>query len=185
MQITGIVLAGGKSSRMGEDKALLMFEGETLLKRSVKLCQSFCSSILISSNNPNHAEYGSILVQDEIEGCGPIGGIYSCLKQSKTNWNFVVSVDSPFVNAQFVHFMMNTIQGFDAVVPIHSRGKEPLIALYHKNCTPVMKELLEKKKFRMHNFLDKIKTKYLNAADALSNHPKLFYNLNSPEDLGT
>jgi molybdopterin-guanine dinucleotide biosynthesis protein A len=183
MQITGIILAGGKSKRMDTDKASLKLDGKTLLERCVKLIHPFCKTILISSNNPAHKNFGCKIISDEILDCGPIGGIYSCLKQSKTNWNFVISVDSIFVETKFVKFLISEIEEFEAVVPIHSKGKEPLIALYHKNCLVEIEKMIHSGDFKMQNLLKTINTKFVDTHKWIDKYPQLFHNLNRPEDL--
>ena len=117
---------------MGTDKALIEMGGQTLITRAIDFCRTFCDEILISSNIPGHKVEGLQLINDEINDCGPMGGIYSCLKQSTNEWNFVLSVDSPFVTTEFVSFLLTKKDGYNAVVPVHKNGKEPLIALYHK-----------------------------------------------------
>ncbi|MEN8115931.1 MAG: molybdenum cofactor guanylyltransferase [Bacteroidota bacterium] len=183
MQITGIILAGGKSSRMGTDKALLELGGITLLEKAIGLCQSACSSILISSNNPKHRKPDIPLIPDEIENCGPMGGIYSCMKKSLTDWNFVVSVDSPLVIPEFIGYLISETEDCDVVVPVHSKGKEPLIALYHKQCLPEMERMLRSGNFKMHNLFHSVKTKWIDTNEWLVKYPKLFYNINRPEEL--
>jgi molybdopterin-guanine dinucleotide biosynthesis protein A len=182
MQITGIILAGGKSKRMGTDKVLMKLEGEVLLKRAIKLCQTVCASILISSNNPNHSKYGFEIIADEMPDCGPIGGIYSCLRESQTEWNFILSVDSPFVKPEFVSYLVSEIKKSDAVVPIHSKGKEPLIAMYHKNSLQMTQDMLEMGNFKMQNLLNTINTKFVDSQHWVKKYPDLFRNLNRPED---
>lgn len=130
MQITAIILTGGKSSRMGTDKALLELDGKTLLSHAVDLCSKFCDEILISSDAEEHRVGSHRLVADEVKDCGPMGGIYSCLKESANEWNFVLSVDSPFVTKDFVEFIKGEARNFDAVVPLHDGKKEPLIGFY-------------------------------------------------------
>ncbi len=185
MQITGIILAGGKSSRMGHDKALIKLENRTLLERAVEFCQSFCGEILISSNSDEHTVAGFPLVSDEFEDCGPLGGIYSCLKHSQNEWSFVISVDSPYVRPDFVSFLFSQKDGFDAVVPVHKKGKEPLIALYHKKILPIIKSQLQLENFRMHYLLGEIKANYVDSKDWVEKFPRLFYNINYPKDLKT
>ncbi len=183
MQITGIILAGGKSKRMGTDKTYIKLNGKTLLERSVELIQPFCKTILISSNNPSHKKNEWKIIPDEILDCGPIGGIYSCLKHPKTDWNFIISVDSVFVEPEFIKFLISEIEDFDAVVPIHTKGKEPLIALYHKNCLVEIEKMIQSKKFKMHNLLNVIETNFVDTQIWVEKYPKLFHNLNRPEDL--
>lgn len=183
MQITGIILAGGNSSRMGIDKALLEIDGQTLLSRAVELCRVFCDEILISSNNTKHNASGCLLVADELAECGPMGGVYSCLKQSQNEWNLILSVDATFVEKDFVDFLLEWIQDFDAVVPAHSGKKEPLIALYNKKIISDLHSQLESRNYKMRFFLEKIRTNFIDSNNWERKYPKLFHNINSPEDL--
>ncbi|MBN1986365.1 MAG: molybdenum cofactor guanylyltransferase [Prolixibacteraceae bacterium] len=182
MQITGIILAGGKSQRMGTDKALLEVDGQTLLSRAVGFCQLFCNEVLISSNYEAHKVEGIQPIPDETKNCGPMGGIYSCLKHSKNEWNFVLSVDAPFVEVEFVRFLISHAGNFDAVVPFHQKGKEPLVALYHKNAIAAMLQQLSSGEYKMHFLLEKITTRFVDSQSWVEKFPRLFYNLNSPAD---
>lgn len=168
---------------MGRDKALLEIEGISLLERSVKLCENLCDHIIISSNNPEHKSLNYPLIADELDNYGPLGGIYSCLKQSLTSWNFVISVDAIFVTPKFVDFLLGEIGDYDAVVPYTNRGKEPLIALYNTSSLAIMKEKINSGDLKMHNLLGTLNTKFVNAESWESEHPKLFHNINRPEDL--
>lgn len=168
---------------MGCDKALLEIDGISLLEKSISLCKEVCNEIIISSNNPEHQNVGYAVIADEVENCGPIGGISSCLKKSKTEWNFVISVDAAFVEEEFLQFLFSEIENVNAVVPFSEKGKEPLIALYNKSCLPVMVEKLEVGDFKMHNLLNSINTKFVDAQSWVEKYPKLFHNLNRPEDL--
>lgn len=183
MQITAIILAGGKSIRMGTDKALLEMEQTTLLEKVIRLCETFTTQILISSDNPEHEKFGYKIIHDEIKNCGPLGGIYTCLKHSETDWNFVISVDSPFVEQDFVSFFISEIADFDAIVPIHKNGKEPLIALFQKGCVKTIHENIMSGDNKMHNLLEKINTKFVDSQKWVAKYPTLFRNLNRPEDL--
>ena len=167
---------------MGTDKAMLQIDGKTLMERAIEICKPFCLEILISSNNPKHENFGFSLIPDVIKNCGPMGGIYSCLKKSETNWNFVISVDSAFVTEDFVPFLISETGEFDAVVPIHENGKEPLIALYHKNCVPFIQERIELKDYKMHNLLNVLNTKFINVDTWVKKYPAIFKNLNCSED---
>lgn len=183
MQITGIILAGGKSLRMGSDKAFVQLNKKTLLERAIELIQPFCDLLLISSNNQEHDKFGYEIIPDEIKNCGPIGGIYSCLKHSSNDWNMVLSVDSAFVEPEFVRYLISEIDNSDALVPFHKKGKEPLIALYHKNSLAQIEKMLKSGDFKMHNLLDSLNTKFVDTQNWVENCPQLFLNLNRPEDL--
>jgi len=168
---------------MGTDKALLQIHGKTLLESAIEICRSICNEILISSNNPEHGQFGYPLVADEIAICGPIGGIYSCLKKSDTDWNFIISVDSAFVSRDFVEFLISEIGDFSAIIPIHTNGKEPLIALYHKNCVSVIREKIELNDFKMQLLLNELNTKFVEVGAWIEKYPEIFHNINRPEDL--
>ena len=183
MQISAIILAGGKSKRMGTDKAMMKLDGVTLLDKVIALCQKVCDDILISSNKQEHKVYGYPLVADEVPDCGPIGGIYSCLKESKTRWNFVISVDAAYVDAGFVDFLKGEIFDGDAIVPYTQRGKEPLIALYNKSCLKIMEGKIKSGDYKMQHLLNVLNTKFVEARNWEKQHPKLFHNLNAPEDM--
>lgn len=168
---------------MGTDKALLPLHGKTLLERAVEICKPVCKDILISSGNPEHSKLGYKIIPDETENCGPMGGIYSCLKLSKTDWNLVISVDSTFVETEFLAFLISQINRKTAVIPFHKNGKEPLISLYHKNCLPSIKSMIDKGDFKMHNLLVKINPQYVDAQKWIVKYPRLFHNLNRTQDL--
>jgi len=183
MQITGIILAGGQSTRMGTDKALIQINGKTLLENAIAICKPHCQKIIISSNNSGHELFGYEIIPDEIKNCGPLGGIYSCLKKSDTDWNFVLSVDAAFVPVSFVQFLISETGNFDAVVPVHQNGKEPLIALYHKNCVSVIREKIELNDFKMQLLLNELNTKFVEVGAWIEKYPEIFHNINRPEDL--
>ncbi len=183
MEISAIILAGGKSRRMGKDKALMEVNGNTMLERAIALCETITSEIIISSNQSSHSGFGYPVVPDEYQKCGPMGGIAACLKASKTVWNLVLSVDSAFVEPEFVLYLISEADDFDAVVPYSEKGKEPLIALYNKTALPHIEDNLKAGKFKMNDLLTSINTKLVDAQGWVEKYPKLFYNLNRPEDL--
>jgi len=183
MYITGIILAGGKSRRMGTDKALLEINKKKLLQHAIAFCSPFCTRLLISSNHKEHQKFGIEIIPDDINNCGPLGGIYSCLKQSETDWNFVLSVDSVFVEHEFIQEMIKARGNYSAIVPLHSGGKEPLIALYHKKAISDIKTQLETGNYKMNFLLEKVNTHLFDSTKWIEKYPKLFHNANYPEDL--
>ncbi|MCK3682556.1 molybdenum cofactor guanylyltransferase [Maribellus sp. YY47] len=184
MQITAIILTGGKSSRMGTDKALLELDGKTLLSRAVDLCSQFCDEILISSDAEEHRVGSYRLVEDEVKDCGPMGGIYSCLKASSNQWNFVLSVDAPFVTKDFIAFLKGETNNFDAVVPLHDGKKEPLIAFYRKTVLSQIEVKIGEGNYKLHFLLQEVNTNFVESGEWFKKYPELFRNLNYPEDIG-
>lgn len=168
---------------MGTDKALILIDGKTLLERATELCRTFCNQILISSNHSKHVKPGFQVIPDEIQNCGPIGGIYSCIRKSESDWNFVISVDSTGVTPEFIEFLLAEIDNSEAVVPVHENGKEPLIAFYHKNSLPVFQRKIEIRDYKMQNLLDSLQTRFVNVDTWIKNQSEILRNFNRPEDL--
>ncbi len=167
---------------MGTDKALIQINGKTLLQNAIETCSPVCKSIIISSNNPEHGKFGYTLVADEIQDCGPIGGIYSCLKKSETEWNFVISVDTPFVTSGFIQFLWQSIGDFNAVIPACSGKTEPLIALYNRGCLPIIEKQIHLQIFKMQHLVAQLNTAFVECGYWMEKMPGIFNNLNRPED---
>lgn len=180
--ISGFILAGGKSSRMGTDKALLVFQEEPLLKHMIKLIEPFCDNIAISGQNSDYSIFGVEMIPDLYSDCGPIAGIFSSIHHSLTNWNLLVSVDVPFVNEELILFLISNIGEFNCIVPEHSSGVEPLIGLYHKRTLQVIEEMIKTGDYKLTNLLSKLNTRYLDCNDLIKKYPRLFMNINRLED---
>lgn len=182
MPLSGYVFAGGKSRRMGTDKALLKIDNQPVMQRMIDIIKPFCNDIAISGQNEDYLIFELEMIPDVYSGCGPVSGIFSCLQHSKTDWNLIISVDVPFVNAEFIRFLISNIADADCVIPKHISGLEPLVALYHKKALPVVEEMIRKGDYKLMNLIARLDTKELDCSEFLVNNPRLFYNLNSPED---
>ena len=106
MEVTGIILAGGKSSRMGTDKGLLKLNGKSMVEYVIDALTEMCSRVLIVSNNIEYRRYGIDVVKDIYEDKGPLGGLYSGLMNSNSQVNICVSCDIPNVNADVFKFLL-------------------------------------------------------------------------------
>ena len=186
-EITGIVLSGGKSRRMGKEKGLCHFRGKALISYAIDTLKPLCSRLIISANNkPNEYQlYGFQVISDEIPETGPIGGLYSCLKQSQSVINLVISCDTPFVTTEVYQELLNYIGEYQAVVPVQEDGfLEPITAIYQRSCLPVILQQIEKGEYKMMDLLARLNTKFVHFDTNMSDSkPSLFHNLNSPEDL--
>lgn len=168
---------------MGQDKALIELGGQTLLERAVIFCRSFASEVLISSDSEDHQIEGIKRIPDMFKDCGPISGIYSCLKVSSHDWNFVLSVDAPFVKKEFVDLLVKSATDFEAIVPVHHGKKEPLIALYSKKTIPQFEQKIKAGNFKLHFLLQDLNTRFVESEAWLEKFPGMFDNLNFPGDL--
>ena len=108
-KITAIILAGGKSSRMGTDKGLLDFEGNKLIQHVIDNVKSSCEEILVVSNNDGYNSLGYPVVKDRFLNRGPLGGIHAGLSITKTNWNFVIGCDMPFAEKHFIAYLLSHV----------------------------------------------------------------------------
>lgn len=180
--ISGFILAGGKSSRMGTDKALLLVQDEPLLKRMIRLIGPFCETIAISGQNADYSDFNTEMVPDLYTGYGPISGIVSSLKHSLTDWNLLVSVDVPFLNNELIQYLISQIGQYDCIVPKHDGGIEPLIGLYNKQILPVLDEMISLGDYKLMRLLAKLNTRYVDCNNLIKQYPQLFFNINRPED---
>lgn len=183
--VTGIVLAGGASSRMGKDKGLCEFRGKALITYAIDALLPLCDTILISSNRvKDYQGFGYQVVVDEHKDIGPIGGIYSSLRKSTTKHNLVISCDTPFLNTQLLEFVLENSDNYDVVVPEHGNSFiEPLAAYYSSGIINCLEDSIKRRDYKLMNSFSEVKYKSVkvDAIPGFSN--KLFKNLNTPDDL--
>ncbi len=182
--VTGTILAGGASSRMGKDKGLCMFKGKELVAYSIEVLKPICDKIIISTNNPqDYHKFGLPMVEDDIRNIGPIGGIYSCLKQSNTLRNLLISCDMPFLETAALDYILSKSDNFDLVVPQHSNSYyEPLAGYYSTTIIPSIEDSIHHMDYKLINLFSKVKFLAI-AAEKLPGRAKQFGNMNTPEDL--
>ena len=184
-QITGIVLAGGKSVRMGTDKGLLIYHGKPLVKYSIDLLSLFCDRILISSNNPEYSKFGYEVIPDEMPGAGPMAGIAACLSSSLTELNLILSCDMPFLDKAVIDKVLTLRDEFAFVVPLDNNGRpEPLCALYRQSSLPVFNSLLQQGSFRMTGLYHYAPVRFIKPEEyPVEYQERWFSNFNTKDDL--
>ena len=149
-QITGIILAGGTSRRMGMDKALLKWEGQSFIKRIFKSLKTLTEEVIIVSDNPSHQIEDTTLVADVYKDGGPLAGLYAGLMASRTECNLLLGCDTPFVRPDLLNKLIDAIEpGFDIIMYRRADEDLPLLALYHKSCEKKCAELLRMNEFRL------------------------------------
>ncbi|OFX63196.1 MAG: hypothetical protein A2066_06870 [Bacteroidetes bacterium GWB2_41_8] len=184
-EISGYILAGGKSSRMGTNKALLLVNNEPLLIRAKNLLEPFCEKIAISGQDSDYENLSIAMVPDLYAGCGPVSGILSSLKHSNTDWNLFISVDTPFVNEELLHSLISQIGQFDCIIPEHEGGIEPLIGLYNRTILPLLEETINQGDYKLQRILSKLNTCYVDCNLLIEKYPRLFFNVNHPADFNS
>jgi molybdopterin-guanine dinucleotide biosynthesis protein A len=187
-RIEGFVLAGGKSSRMGQDKALLELGGVALIERAAWLAESVAGSATIIGANDAFSALGLRVVEDDWPGSGPLGGIATALRMSDAEWNLVIACDLPYLTRAWLEFLVGSAPGAEtgvgAIVPMNERGAEPLCAMYAKRSEPAIRAALEGGTRKVTDGLASLRVKYLEPAEwkGFDSDGLLFKNMNSPED---
>ena len=181
--ITGIILVGGKSSRMGRDKAFLQVEGTPIFERVLRVFrQSLEPILLIGDRQERFSGYGLPVLPDIYPGSA-LGGVYTGLYHASTEYVFVASCDLPFPNLGILRYLCSLRHGFDAVVLSTDKGYEPLFALYSKNCLEPQKALLESGNCCAFAYYPQVRVRYVPYRELAHLDPdgKAFFNVNTPE----
>ncbi len=188
-ELTGIILAGGKSSRMGKDKGLCKFNGKTLVSYAIDTLKPLCGNLLISANHfpEKYQQFNIPVISDEIKNIGPMGGIYTCIKHSTTQHNLVLSCDTPFVGTILLRHLLNRVNNEQVVAPAHHTFLiEPLSTYYATNVLNEIKQAIDENNFKLIDLFKKIRFKSVLMDKLLpfkADHS--FLNINRPEDLIT
>lgn len=184
-----ILAKGEKSQRLKMDKSTIEFFGKNIIEIVIEKISGLFFQIFVVSVFPERFEnYKSeklTLVKDNVY-CGPMGAIYTGLEFSDSEYNFVFACDMPFINKDFVMFMMEKVQvGYDIVIPEYNGFLEPLHCIYHKRVSTVMKKMIEEKQFQLKNLFTQVKVKYIrhNQIIKFGKPEIMFFNINTRTEL--
>ena len=183
--VTGVILAGGKSSRMGQNKALMSLGGYRLIERVVGVLQQVFPTLLLVTNTPeDYAPLGVTMVGDVYSDKGSLGGIYSALYHAQTPYSFVVACDMPFLQAAVIRYLLAQAADYDVVMPDVLGEMQPLHAVYSKACLPAILRRLEANRLKIVGFLPEVRVRTVVADELRSLDPELlaFQNLNTPAE---
>lgn len=160
---TAIVLAGGNSSRMGVDKALLPLRGRPLIENVVERLRPHFRQVLIAANDKDKFAFLELdVVPDEVGGAGPLMALVSALRVSAHDVNFVVGCDMPAIDIGFVSMLLREVEGYDCVVPVKDDARfEPLLAVYRRRILPAADAVLASGRRRMVHLLERCNVKYV------------------------
>ena len=176
----GFVLAGGRSSRMGQDKALLPWKGATLIESVAREVFHAAGNVTLIGSPERYGNLGFPVIPDKIAGCGPLGGLHAALSATTAEWNVLVACDMPAVTSGLLKELLAEAEasGADAVVPQTPGGLEPLCGVYHARLLPQVDSAIQSKLLKMHDFVSTIHAQKWPAPE-----PQVFRNLNTPEEL--
>ena len=190
MDLNCIVLAGGRSTRLGRNKLLELIGGQTLFERVLLALSRFKTKIIVVTARdillPDISRFPElVMARDLYPGTGSLGAIYTGLMASDVHNNLVVASDMPFLNVELLQFMVSAAPGFDLVA--YNKGDRPelLHAIYSKNCERPIKTLIEQSRLRIVGLLPLIKVRYLKPAEIERFDPQYlsFFNINTEQDL--
>jgi molybdenum cofactor guanylyltransferase len=183
--LTAFVLAGGKSTRMGSDKALLSWADGTLLSHAVKLLAAVTPNLRIVGDANKFARFGTV-IEDTYRDRGPLGGIHAALSSSKTDLNLMLAVDLPLIESRFLQFLISQAEGTDAVatVPRADGGLQPLCAVYRREFAKAAEPALQAGRNKIDALFREVKTRIVESDEwtRAGFSPAMFRNLNTPEE---
>jgi molybdenum cofactor guanylyltransferase len=184
--LAAFILSGGKSSRMGRDKAFLVFEGRTLLARALDLARSVSSDVRIVGARAKFGEFAPV-VEDIFAGCGPLGGIHAALRSSSADLNLIVAVDMPFLTPDLLRYLVERARESAAIVtvPHCGGGNQPLCAVYRRVFAEAAELALKEGHLKIDALFANESTQVI-AEDELRAKgfsSGIFRNLNTPDEL--
>ncbi len=180
------MLAGGKSSRMGFNKAFIEFGGKRLIEATVDCLAGLFPEVLIIANDLDlYAYLGVKVIPDLIPDSGSLGGIYTGLSAASHPMCFFAACDMPFLNANLITLLVREAEGWDVVVPRVAGELQPMHAVYAKSCLPFVKEAIDTGILKIARFFPKVKVKTIEepALRAVDPHLLGFMNVNTPLEL--
>jgi len=184
---TGVVLAGGRSSRMGQDKALLPLRpgGPTLLDHALDKLSPLVDELLVVGHPLDHGHVGPFVIPDDQPGLGPLGGLLTAMRYATHDRLLVLAVDMPKVDEALLKRLTAELGHFtDAVVPRHGGHVEPLVGAYHRRCASSFQAMIASGQLKMSDALHRVRTTWLDVVPGSDGIvPDVFHNVNRPEDL--
>jgi molybdopterin-guanine dinucleotide biosynthesis protein A len=185
MKVVGFAVAGGKSRRMGRDKALLPWGSETLLDHTLAQLRAVCEDVrILSGSAPLYLGHGATVILDHFQNAGPLGGLEAALASPGVAAGLFLAVDMPFVPVELLKELVGLVEGVDAIVPVAAGGAQPLCAVYRASCLPAIRACVEAGDFRMTAFWPQVHVRELTEAELarFGDPTSLFFNINTPDD---
>lgn len=185
-EVTAFILAGGKSTRMGADKAFIALDGRTLLARVLEVARSVTSNVRIVGSPEKFAAFASV-VEDVFPGCGPLGGIHAALRASQTELNLMLAVDVPFISFALLQFLIAraSTSAAAATVPYIQQGWQPLCAIYRRDFADAAEKALRAGRYKIDILFDEVQTQAIieTELESAGFSTTMFRNLNTQDDL--
>lgn len=184
--VTGIILSGGKSIRMGENKALIEIEGTPIVNRIHTVFEKLFKEIIIVANQKElFGHLHARIYSDLLPGRGVLGGLYTGLFFSSYPYSFCVACDMPFLRKSVIEYLISKREDYDVIVPRTRDGLQPLHAVYSKRCSEAIRGVMEENGYKVIDFYPMVKVKIIEEQEFSLLDPmrESFINVNTPEEL--
>ena len=184
--MTGVILSGGKSLRMGENKAFIQVEGVPIIERIHNLFRELFREVIIVTNEKGlFSDFNSKIYSDLIPDKGALGGLYTGIVFASFDYSFCVACDMPFIKKPLVNYLIENVANEDVIVPRTKDGLQPLHAIYSKNCVDPIRKSIGEGKSKIIDIYDLVRVKIIDEKDFLCFDPvrESFINVNTPEEL--
>ncbi len=181
---SAVILAGGKSSRMGRNKALLDFGGETLIGRLYRILTEEFDEVFISANDPKTYRFlGAPIVRDVFADGSSLAGIHAGLLRSPAQHCFFAACDMPFLNIELVRYLGRIADDYDVIIPESESGLEPLHSFYSRRCIPYIEEQLQRGDLKVIDFFDRVNVRRVTREEVREYDPEelSYFNINTQE----
>jgi molybdopterin-guanine dinucleotide biosynthesis protein A len=183
---SAVVLAGGRSSRLGQDKAFLRINGQFLIERILQTLAQLSDEVIVVANDmEKYEQFEAVVVGDVFPGKGALGGIYSGLRAATRSHSLVVACDMPFLNLSLLRYMLGLASPYDVVIPRIGKMIEALHAIYSRDCLPSIERQLETGDLQISSFFPHVRVRYVDREeiDAFDPEDLSFFNINNHADL--
>ena len=184
-RVTGIILAGGVSRRLNyRNKALLKIGRKSVIQHIIAALSEVTDDILLVTNSPDDFEHlGLPMFADILPGSGSLGGIYTGLRVSKTQYNLILACDIPFIQPCLLTFLIEQKKGYDVALPVTPDGYQPTCAVYSKSCIQPIETQIHDGNLKIADFFPNVSVNRINlSAPHPCYEPKMFFNINTSED---
>ena len=184
--LTVAIMAGGQSSRMGQDKSFVPFEGRPMIETIIERVTGLGDELILITNKPDeYAHFSLPLFSDVYPDHGSLGGIYTAVHYASHPHTLVVACDMPWLNRPLLQYMISLKETADIIVPRWNDFPEPLHAIYHKACLPHIEANLQAKRLKIIRFYDQVSVKYVESEEIMKfdGDGRSFANINTPQDL--
>ena len=180
--ITGFVLAGGKSSRMGQDKGLMLLHGKEMVLNIVEQLLPCVDEVLIVSNNKAYNKFGFTILEDLIKNTGPAAGIFTALKHSKTDLNIFVGCDMPFISTAAIEYLIQQATDKDICIATANGMQHPLFGIYNKSILNMLELLIHQNELKLKTIIQQFNHQFIDMSRWEIEQENLFNNINTKQD---